>query len=45
MRRSLALCLLALSLALPAAAPALAEERPVNPLLELGPVVLHGSEL
>ena len=44
MRRTLAHCLLAVALPLLAGAPALAEERPITPLLELGPVVLHGSE-
>jgi hypothetical protein len=44
MRRSLACCLVVVALALLAARLARAEERPINPLLELGPVVLHGSE-
>jgi hypothetical protein len=44
MRRSLYLCLLAGLLPALAARPAAAEERPINPFLELGPVVLHGSE-
>ena len=44
MRRSLIHGLLAVALPLLAAPPALAQERPVTPFLELGPVVLHGSE-
>ena len=44
MRRSLYLCLLAGLLPALAAQPTAAEERPINPFLELGPVVLHGSE-
>jgi hypothetical protein len=44
MRRPLYLCLLAGLAPIVAAAPAAAQERPINPLLELGPVVLHGSE-
>ena len=44
MRRTLAYCLLAVALPLLASPPAVAEERPITPFLELGPVVLHGSE-
>jgi lipid A 3-O-deacylase len=44
MRRSLACCLVLAALPLSAARPAVAEERPVTPFLELGPVTLHGSE-
>jgi lipid A 3-O-deacylase len=44
MRRPLAYSLLAAYIALPAATTAVAEERPITPFLELGPVVLHGSE-
>jgi hypothetical protein len=44
MRRTLAHCLLAVALPLLTTPPALAQERPVTPFLELGPVVLHGSE-
>ena len=44
MRRLLVLCLLAMGLPSLAAAPAAGQERPTTPFLELGPVVLHGSE-
>lgn len=44
MRRSLVYGLIAALLPLLAARSAWAEERPINPFLELGPVVLHGSE-
>jgi hypothetical protein len=44
MRRSLVFAVLALLLPLLATRAAVAEERPINPFLELGPVVLHGSE-
>jgi lipid A 3-O-deacylase len=44
MRRSHLYCLLTGVLSVLAALPASAEERPITPFLELGPVVLHGSE-
>ena len=43
MRRSLSCSLVAAALAWPLATAA-AEKRPITPFLELGPVVLHGSE-
>ncbi len=44
MRRPLTLILLAACLMSAAALPAAAEERPTTPFVQLGPLVLHGSE-